>query len=373
MLTRILSDVAAASAIIEEWDDVAAAARRPLSSARWLLSWWRHAAPPSARLRVVTVRDDDGRLVGLAPCFLVRDRTGLIRCRFLGAGTSLRGDIVARPGLEEEVTQHVAAALAADRPRLAFIELEGVDPASIRRLAAAWPGRGASMVDRDAVPAPYTDCSDPYDRWFAARSSNVRSQIRRKRRVFDDAGAVFRFSGTEDVVRDVKAFIRLHHARWSGRGGSGVLTPDVEAMLLESGSEMVASGCLLVWCLDVEGEPVSVELFLSAGGTISYWLGGFDEAWGKHGPAIVALFALVERVGGRGSCRLDLGGGDQDYKGKLATGEECLRWAAIVPRTATWGPALVRFAPAVARRQLGSRISPERKAELKKLLSRLSR
>lgn len=367
MLTEVLDDIAAADAITAEWDDVVAEAGRPLSSAPWLLAWWRHAAPEAAQLRVVTVRQD-GRLLGLAPCFFVREKTGLIRYRFLGAGTSLRSDVIARPGHEAAVSQAVAAALNSAKPRPSVIEFEGV---SHNLLADAWPGRGAWRALRYSVPAPYADYAGTYDEWFAQRSSKVRAQVRRNRRLLDQAGAMFRFSqDAHDVVRDVQAFIDLHHGRWSERGGSGVLTPGVERMLLDAAPAMLASGCLRVWCLDIEDKPVSVELFLSAGDVMSFWLGGFDEAWSKNGPAFVALFAMVETTWGEGYRRLDLGGGDQDYKYKLAAGDEPLHWEALVPRGAWSGPARLAVAPAVLRRAVAARLSPERKTQLKNLLRR---
>ena len=64
---------------------------------------------------------------------------------------------------------------------------------------------------------------------------------------------------------------------------------------------------------------------------MSYWLGGFDPAWARYHPGIQVLVGSVEHAWATGDHRLDLGGGGQGYKYRLADGEETLQWVDLVP------------------------------------------
>jgi len=81
------------------WDELACALGRPLCAPSWMLSWWRHNAPPSASLRTV-VATSGGRLVGVAPYFAQTGSRGRTDYRLLGSGVSQRIAPLAEPGLE---------------------------------------------------------------------------------------------------------------------------------------------------------------------------------------------------------------------------------------------------------------------------------
>ena len=100
------------------------------------------ARPQRAQLRVVLVLDGD-ELVGVAPYFAGRERTGRIDYRLLASGFSHPLDILAAAGREADVATAVAAALARARPRPSLVTFEGLSvgsswPAEFR---SHWPGR----------------------------------------------------------------------------------------------------------------------------------------------------------------------------------------------------------------------------------------
>jgi CelD/BcsL family acetyltransferase involved in cellulose biosynthesis len=174
-----------------------------------------------------------------------------------------------------------------------------------------------------------------YDGWLAGLSRHRRAELKRRRRRLEAAGAVVRLVSDVDEIRPaLQAFSALHHDRWKRRGGSGVLDGRVEEMLVTAAEELVPSSRLRLWCIEADGRTICSSLFVAAGGTLSYWLGGFDERWAQYGPAIETVRAALEHAWMVGDRVLDLGPGGQQYKYTFADGADVVHPFDLVPRTA---------------------------------------
>lgn len=369
---ELIEDLPRLEQLRPAWDALAVVAGRPYCAPAWMLAWWRHAAPPGARLCVAAAWQSDA-LAGLAPLWGQR-RAGAQWLRALAAPVAHRTDPLARPGEEPAVAPVLARVLAAAEPAPDAVSLEGLGPGSPwpALLAAGWPGvqRPKLRAERE-VPAPQVTLGrGGYDAWFARKSSNFRGQVRRLRRKTEAAGARFVCIGKgDDFAPALRDLTRLHHARWDRRGGSGALDERVEAMLLAAARELAPKGRLWIWTIEVGGRSVSSHLFVAAGDQVVYWLGGHDDEWSAHKPGIQALVAAVEDAFGRGAARLDLGPGDQPYKYRLADADDKLEWLTLVPP----GPhALVWMALAARRARLEAtrRLTAEQRRRAARLLRR---
>jgi CelD/BcsL family acetyltransferase involved in cellulose biosynthesis len=365
---ELLEDIGGVDELRAEWEGLAEAAGRPFASPAWCLAWWRHAAPDGARLRIAVAREA-GRLVALAPFFAARGAGGLSTLAPLASGTSYRGEPVGLPGREPEAGRVLASVLADAGARV--IRCEGVAESSPwpRALAEGWPGR---LYLEESMPAPFVSLpSGDLDLWLRSRSSNFRSAMRRHVKRGDEAGAaVRRVAEPEDARRGVRELARLHRARWAPRGGSGVLDDRIESMLVDSVAGLLAHDRLRLYLLELDGRVLGADLFLTAGGETSYWLGGFDDEAARLAPSIRNIYAALGDAIAHGDRRLDLGGGGQEYKYRFADGEERLAWYVLVPS----GPAGVgvraRLLPSRARRGVGGLLSARQKALLKRMLRR---
>jgi CelD/BcsL family acetyltransferase involved in cellulose biosynthesis len=295
----------------------------------------------------VAVRAGD-ELVGLGPFFAPPPGRGRVDYRLLGAGFVHRLSPLARPGREAEVARGLARALAGARPRPHMVALEGISRSSPwpGLLASGWPrARGAARYEMAALHAPVVALDAPdFEAWLAAKSSNFRQQVRRGRRALEREGAVLRRATADTVTADVDAFLALHLGRWEGRGGSS-LEGDVAGMLVDAAGELLGSDRLRLWMLECGDRAISAQLFIEAGGELLYWNGGFDEEWARHKPALQTIVAALEDALARGERRLDLGGGDSDYKRRLASGDDPLVWVGVVPRDARYPISRALLAP----------------------------
>src|SRR5918911_164860 len=164
--TEVLSNPSEAAHLTEEWARLAHDCARPYCNPEWMLAWWAHVAPRTARLNVVAVHDDD-RLVGLAPFYFHSTGRGG-RYRLLATGTSLRGDVLAVPGLERAVARAVAAAIGGSSP----VALEGIAAASPFVGLLEGQGPGAAVTEW-SIRAPVLRLEGrPFDQWLAGKSAN---------------------------------------------------------------------------------------------------------------------------------------------------------------------------------------------------------
>src|SRR5919107_2433683 len=118
-------------------------------------------------------------------------------------------------------------------------------------------------------------------------------------------------------------------------------------MLREAAPTLLDGGHLRLVVIEVDGRPITAQVFLGAGGEVTWWLGGFDEAWRSCQPSHQALLHAIADAFGRGDRRFDLGSGGQRYKYSFADGEDRLVWAHVLPPGAG---AFVRRAPLGLRR-----------------------
>lgn len=369
MRAELLDDVDRLEELSEEWEELVDAAGRPFVSPAWTLAWWRHAAPEGARLQVAVARDSD-RLVAVAPFFAAKGAGGLTTLVPLASGTSHRGEPVGLPGREADVAAVLAGVLAETPARV--VRFEGVAASSPwpRAFAAGWPGqRRPRLIREEAMPAPFVSISTrDLDAWLRSRSANFRSATRRHVKRGDEAGAaVRRVTDPAEARRGVRELARLHRARWAPRGGTGVLDDRVEAMLVAAVEGLLARDRMRLYVMQLEGRVVGADLFLTAGGETSYWLGGFDDDVARLAPSVRDIYAAVEEAIAQGDRRVDLGAGGQEYKYRFADGEERLEWWVLVPGGRA---ALARLLPSRARGALGRRLRARQKALLRRGLRR---
>jgi CelD/BcsL family acetyltransferase involved in cellulose biosynthesis len=347
------------------WDELAVEAQRPFSAPAWALAWWGHLRPDGAQLRVLIVEDGD-RLAGVLPLF-VSGRS----YRPLGGGLA-PVEPLSKAGAEEGVAEAAAGLLASIEPRPSTVELEGHGSAPdwSAMLAPAWGGaRRAWRQVESEVPIPCVDLGEGFEEWMGEKSSSFRRDVRRNRRKLEEAGGVFRFADEETVERDVGEFLRLHRMRRAGLGGTSLPDEGVDGMLLEVAAEQLPSGRFRLLSLELDGETIAAQLLLAAGREVSAWNSGFDEAHSSHSPSIQCLVHALADASERGERTMSLGPGGQDYKYRLSGSEDCVRSSVIVPRGGASYPLVrLRLAPRRARQALASRLSPDAKRRLRRLI-----
>jgi CelD/BcsL family acetyltransferase involved in cellulose biosynthesis len=368
MRAMVAEDAQSLAPHLAAWDEMAVRTGRPFCSPAWMLSWWREARAGDARLRVTLVLDGD-ELLGVGPFFAQIGRLGIVEMRLLGAGFSHRIGPLARPGEEEPVACLLAQALAAMRPRPASIVFEGIDGRDPfpDLIAAAWPSRRAPRQRVDAVmSAPAIQLDGSYESWLERRDRRFRKEARRTARRLEEERVTGRLASDP---RAIDALFELHHARWSGRGGSHV-GEGAQRAIGSAARELAGGRRLDVALLEGPAGPVAAELVLQAGDTAVFWGGGFDPAWARNAPGTQAMLLALRHLAGRGVRSADLGGGAHEYKLRLADRDQPIEWRTLFPIGIRYPLIRARLVPkhivSALRRHL-RRLPPKARRRLRRL------
>jgi CelD/BcsL family acetyltransferase involved in cellulose biosynthesis len=216
-----------------------------------------------------------------------------------------------------------------------------------------------------------------FDDWLASKSSNFRGQMRRMRRRFAEAGGSGRYATRETLHDDMAAMVRLHAGRWEGRGASSIVAGgEALAAAYEAVGELLLDeGGFRLRMLELDGTPISAQLFAATGGEVIYLNGGWDEAFAQFKPAMLGILDAIEDGFARGDVRMDLGPGAQPYKLRFADGTDPVAWWVLIPAGRRFPLTAARTLPTTTWRELRDAakraLPPERVDRLRALRRRL--
>ncbi|MGZ6564696.1 MAG: GNAT family N-acetyltransferase [Solirubrobacteraceae bacterium] len=293
---ELVCDVGRAEALASEWDALAVGCGAPTSCPAWMLAWWRHLAPSSAVLRLIAVRRD-GELIGVLPFYVdLASRSTERVYRLLADDFSPRVMPVGRPDCIWEAAQAAAGLLGRPELRPDRIEL-GPTPAGAPwpvALRERWPGAIRPFAYRaELLMAPTIWLKDrSFDDWLSERGARFRANLRRYRRLFEEAGGTYRLVTPATVAADIDSFAELHARRWDGRDSRLVAAGDRLAPFLEYvAASLLAEHRLRLLMLEVDGKPICADLWLAAGREVTGINAGWDERYKRLSPPQLALRA----------------------------------------------------------------------------------
>lgn len=326
LAVEVLRDEEAFDRIEGEWDELLESSRERVYFLRWdwNRAWWRTYQPSGSRLFLVACREEKGRLVGLAPLYLVQRRTaGIPHVRealFLGTGiyteTSEYLDIIARHGFEQDVVESIVAFLRENREwdRLWLYDI----PATSDKLAHLSSALGSEARTRVCNQSHYIDTSGDWNSVKSRLGKSLRSNLDRHiRRFFRHHSCEFRRVERADQLRAaVERFVFLHQARWQSKGEAGSFAlPRFKEFLTDVMTSSLANERLRLWTLEVDGEVEAVLLAFFENGVAHYFQGGFNPAYAKESLGTVMIgLCLKDCVETTDVREFDFMGGEADYK-----------------------------------------------------------
>jgi CelD/BcsL family acetyltransferase involved in cellulose biosynthesis len=317
----VIEDARTFSLLEREWDELYGEAplATPFQSWAWLYSWWEHYGEGYG-LRLVTMRDGAGLLVGLMP-LMVERRWGFGRLLFVGAGLTDYPDVLLREGWEERASEAGPRALGL---------MGGWQVADLHHLrpeAAAWGvlkrWRGPRVrLWHDNYPVIEIG---PWDGLLAPLSKNLRSTVRRTIRRAQADGIQRELVKSEDASEAGRRLVALHREAWQGRD----ITPEhrtrrFEAYMEAAARRMTPRGLGGVSEFRRHGEViVSHFLFFGRGFVGEGLSGATQDALRRYQESSLRIWDAVEVARSKDIPYLNLLRGEESYK---------LRWnPRIVP------------------------------------------
>jgi len=345
---EVLTSAGEFALLEEEWEDLYHNSPRatPFQSWAWLYSWWEFYGE-DYELRLITVRDDEGLLIGLAPLMLKR-RLGFRRLLFVGTGPTDYLDVLAREGWETQVLEALARTLRQ------MGSWQVVDLHQLRPDAAAWgicrhwdgPQLGVWQSNCPVIDAK------PWDELLASIKKSLRSSARQTLRRAREDGLRCELAGVEDAKAAARRLVAVSRQQWQSRWretGPEHWTRRFEAHLEVAGRRMTARGLGGISEFWRDGEVV-ISHFLVFGRDFvgQYMIGASQEALRRYQFSSLGMWDGINVSIDRKGTYFDLLRGEEPYK---------LRWSSrVVPnRRMVLGRNLLVWGPCAAYHALRSR------------------
>lgn len=302
LATAIHTEASAFDDLGEEWDSLLERSCQHSYFLRpeWNRLWWQHYAPDGAHLYLITCRDQQGELTGIAPFYWRQLQFfGIPHVRellFLGMGIELKSseymDLIARCGQEQEVAAAIADQLhrSNDWDRIWLWQVLR-DSAILPHYASSLRAKSELLAcDR----APYIDTSTDWQPYKISLGRSMRRNIEYyPRRLFKRYACEFnRVRDSNELDGAMDALIRLHQARWQSQGEPGTFNdPTAADLLREAARHSLPRGRLRLWTLKINGTTEAALIGFLDNGVLHYFQKGFNPSYAQEdiGTAILAL------------------------------------------------------------------------------------
>ncbi len=318
----VLDNPTALTALEPEWQALASACPTAtvFQTYEWNAAWWRHfGGHPGRRLCVLTFRDPQGTLVGLAPLMTsFWYATPLRRLSFLGTGTSDYLDILAAPGFEQQVGEKLYQVLE-QRGSWQIADWQQLREGSLLRHLLPLPESKLVWLDALQEPCPYLPLPSDWAALAQTLGKKTRSNIgyydRALHKVYDvEIGPVQR---TKDLPEALTTLFELHQRRWNQRWLPGVFAGKrVQNFHRDVAARLLRQDWLRLFELKLDGETQACLYCFAYGDRICYYQGGFEPDLAKLSLGTVLTARAMQTAIDEGRAVFDFLRGDEPYKAK---------------------------------------------------------
>jgi len=280
---RVVDDALAAA-----WDDLSdRAGALPFARPGWLLPW---ADAAGVRLEALTAWCGP-RLTGVLP--VVGDRW---RLRTPADWHTPWSEAVAE---DPAALEALASALArAGRPRVTINSVLAGEPTA-GSSAAALAAAGYRLSSRTRLESPYVMLQGPWESYLASLSTHRRSELRRRSRHLEAAGAVTRevLDGGDRLLPLLDEAFAVEAAGWKGRAGTAIASDQAVAGFYRRVASWAAErGWLRLAFLRLDGRALAFDLALEAGDRHFLLKTGYDPAFTGLSPGLLLRLHMLERA-----------------------------------------------------------------------------
>ncbi|MBI5302845.1 MAG: GNAT family N-acetyltransferase [Chloroflexi bacterium] len=282
----------------------------------WQSVWWRNLG--RGELRVITLREDDGTLIGIAPLFSEKGDDGLNHLSLVGCvDVSDYLDVIAARGRETRVFNGLLDTLArADFPAWDALHLCTLPAASptCALLQAAAQTRGLEVEARRHDVAPIIELPATWDEYLATLAKKDRHELRRKLRRIEEAPTKWYALGANDAVdAPTLDFIELH--KTSRPDKHLFMDTRMQGFFVEIARALRARGWLLLQFLEIEGARAAALMSFVYNNDVLVYNSGYDPIkYGAFSPGFVLFARSIQDAIQAQRRRYDFLRGSEEYK-----------------------------------------------------------
>ena len=358
MRVDLYTDPQAFGSLRAEWADLVARSSYNTLFLRpeWMAAWWQVFGPEGA-LRLLAVRGDDGRLLGVAPLFLAavdadpsqplpalsfeRPRPNPAATPqptlLLVGGTEVTDytDILVEPEHAPAVIEAIFAALLERVPGWRWLDLHNIPDGSptlglLTRLAEQ---HGLAVELGQEEVCPFISLPASWDEYLASLGKKERHELRRKMRNIEQAGRVHLLEVTAPAQLEgsVETFMALHEASTPDKA-SFMRDPRMRRFFRLITRMAIENGWLDLSFLAIDDQPAAGILCFHYGDGLLVYNSGCDpQAWPGLSPGIALLGHCIRKAIDRGLHEFDFLQGSEPYKYDLGARDRPV-WRLLIRR-----------------------------------------
>lgn len=311
----------------------------------WITAWWR-AYGGEHDPKLLTVFDEQGQLLGLAPLYERPVRLGgVMHVPVIGVmgdldvGSEYQGLLVLS-GREKELLAHLTEVLEG---RWALCDFHGLgeDGILVQLIPEVLGARAPQRVHRARHPCPRILLPDNYESYLLSLAPKFRSTLRyRTNKLLRNFSVrLISTSREEEVDGHLDRFIFLHQERWRMSGDVGAFSdPRMRAFYRDVAAAFLRRGWLRFYHLEVDGVIEACQFGFAYGGVLYSLQEAFDASFrppGIGGLGVILRGMAIRESIAEGLRVYDFLEGEQEFK---------TRWGATtryVQRVRIGAPGLV--------------------------------
>jgi CelD/BcsL family acetyltransferase involved in cellulose biosynthesis len=304
------------STLSTEWNDLLQRSSTDLIflTLQWQQTWWDAYHP--GELHLVTARDDDGRLLGIAPWFIQQlDGERVIRTVGCVDVTDYLG-IIADRDHEPAFLESLAAYLTANQDAYDRISLCNIPKAA--PILEHWPAMLTQQdfqveIEQQEV-CPVITLPASWDEYLSNLNKKQRHEIRRKIRRASGSTDWYIVGPDHDLDAEIEKFLVLMAA--SSEEKAAFLQDEAHVTFFKNMvPRIMEAGWLQLIFLTADGEPAAAYLNFDRNNRIMVYNSGQNiEQFGALSAGIVLLAHAIRHAIEAGRDEFDFLRGDETYK-----------------------------------------------------------
>jgi CelD/BcsL family acetyltransferase involved in cellulose biosynthesis len=323
MVIAIIRTLPELISLEKEWNDLLAisASHVPFLRHEYITAWWQGLGGGEwlqGELYVVTARQEQGELIGIAPLFLTDNRDGEPALMLLGSiEISDYLDVIARPedtpSFIETLLEHLTGDQTLTCNLLDWYNLLESSP-TLPALQEAAEKLGWSYSQQPLQHCPYISLPGDWEKYICSIDKKQRHEVRRKMRRAEEYYLPVRWYITQDgatLDRDVDDFLQLMaHDPEKAK----FLTPAMRTQMHSIIQTAYNAGWLQLAFIEVDGEKAAGYLNFDYNNHIWVYNSGLDFRFSELSPGWVLLGYLLEWANEHQRKYFDFMRGDEQYK-----------------------------------------------------------
>jgi CelD/BcsL family acetyltransferase involved in cellulose biosynthesis len=326
MKIETYTDLSGFDALAEEWNDLLkrSAFDTLFLTWEWQRTWWEHLG--EGDLFLITLRDDQGHLAGIAPLYRTVSAGGERKLSIVGClDVSDYLDIIVAQGHETEVygalLDYLNSAEMADWDVAELCNVPEISPAH-QALAEMAVEHGHEFRTLVEDVCPVIDLPATWDAYLDSLDKKQRHEIRRKmRRIQREADVHWYIVDQDrDMAEEIEAFIELHQK--SSADKDDFMDEQMKGFFHAVAHVLQPPGWLQLAFIEVDGQKAASMLNFDYKDAILVYNSGYDPQHRAHlSSGIVLLAYCIQHAIELGRARFDFLRGDEAYKYRFGAKE----------------------------------------------------